>query len=452
MFLDKSQLVDSCKTVVQRITDLDKPSCLKLDTRPGQGGQALRLAETTKTVIESRSLAKTSSFAKRIQPNEGAVVGDLLDTFAGAANFDWSCNPAASEGQTIACEMLRKQVGLNTAYSFAHGGLELFTPHVNEALLLCYHSTTYNKPSSIGHKLVVYGVEDPLMTKPFQMRNCSYIREMPTSDTLKTVPDLSALQSQIEFDLEKGLSPHFLVFRPQTCDALSRHYAQMRNLSERYKLHFFLDLGALGIQALRPGLCKEVDAEFVLFDMAEASYLSSGVLFLKDKGSYGKNIVNPHQEYLQNPTKNASPAISSNASNASSIVVNKAEAKLDVHDFIIGFSYYVSWQKFLFYCISKGKNGIASDLACQASNCELIQLALAQLSFVKETQALDGKVAALLLCSGKELSEAFYKKYNCLPFEVSPTSNNLIYLHAPTNAMTRTEVFEFVDNIKTLLY
>ena len=125
MFLDKSQLMDSCKTVIRSMGQLEKPSTFAIATVMSETKTSTRLADCTQAVIGARKIKGIQTLTRMIAPNEGAVVGELLDTFAGAANFDWSCNPAASEGQTIACEMLRKQVGLNESYSISGGGLEM---------------------------------------------------------------------------------------------------------------------------------------------------------------------------------------------------------------------------------------------------------------------------------------------------------------------------------------
>jgi hypothetical protein len=450
MFTDKGELLRAGDMVLQDVANVGKSTAyFSLSHLISHPSKKTDVVSVTSRVLDKKTFSSTLSLQKRMEPSSAAFMAEMMDCASGAANFDWSSNPAASDGEIIACEMIRKMSGLKKAYSFSDGGLELFLPHINEALLLCYHSTTYNRGIEAAPQLVVYGVNDSLKRKPFQFRNCSHVRATPYTDEFRTSPDFSKLRETILEDINGGLIPHFLICTVTELNTVLRVVEISQMLASEFDMKLFIDLSPLGIQVLSEDCCVSFDADFVYLDVSEASHLSSGVLFLQDKNTYEKNIVNPPQEYLKQP--DALPGSSPIANTTASI--QQAKKKFDAYDFSIGFSNYVSWQKFLFYAVAKGKKGIREAIDKQKSNLNMISKVATQAAIVEGIKVQQNYVIAKLKKDPRLIASEFIGSSRPVPFEImNDSSINLVRFYAPLGQLQMTEVESLFDLLNNFVY
>ena len=446
MEIDNATLSKAAQAIFAQETDFSRQH--RFDTQPhlhllGTGVDVVACAET---VMAARITAPCLTLAPRIAVRTSTAMGNLYDVATCAPNFDWNCNPAGTDGELLAVEMLRSLVGLATDYSIMQAGLGKFFPHLNEALLLTYHSTTYAKPRDVSHKLVAYGVE-PSLAKPFIVRNCDHRRGLPYTESFCADVDFAALRLQVQADLDQGLVPQLLILRPAATATLYGQLDQAKAVARQFDLILFLDLSRIGVQTLQPGLLSAVDADFVFLDLTEISHLSSGVLFLKDREQYAKNIVNPPQEYLQTP-KGHQPAMDSTPTDAAS--KRLTEHEFVPHDFNVGFGNFVAWQRFLFFAMAKGKRGIAQELASQAKNVETISEKAKKLSFVTEQKTTNNAVYVRLKCKAQDLAKKFREATHFLPFE-SLGDSQIAVLHAPLDPLLETDLDDYFKRLTNIV-
>lgn len=447
MFTDKEKLLQAYSSLMDTIeSEKDTQSTFKVNHLLKHPYNTRGLSSVVNNVLANRKQKKIISLCKTLEATPATFMAEMSDNCSNAANFDWNCNPAASEGQIAACEMLRKLANLNESFSFAQGGLELFLPHINEALLLCYHSTTYRRKMDSVHKLVAYGIDDPLHKKPFYIRNCFNLRPTQYTDQFRTTHDVFALRNTMLEDQKNGLIPHFLICPVSNLSTMSQTIDSYQKLAKEVDLNLFVDLSPLGPMAMTENCCQSIKSDFVYFDMSEASHLSSGILYLRDKANYEKNIVNPHQEYLQQPKSNQiTNSIHSVQQNENSL----SKPRFDAHDFIIGFSNYVSWQKYLLFVMSKGKKGIREALQIKKDNIALVSEFALKSNLVEEIKLQDNYIVAKLKINCRQLFVKYKEEYQSSPFELLDTvSEELIQLHVPL--LTRIEPVQISGYFKIL--
>lgn len=440
MFSDKTKLIEAFSTVL----DSYDPKAVGetffdlSDKLPHMGDKKL-LKDVTNSTLDSKISSKILCLNKSMSTTSEAVMGEISDMVSGSANFDWNSNPANADFEVIACEFVRKLTGLKNEYSYAqehieHGGLGVFLPHDNEALLLSYHSTVYDRGHELAHKFVVYGINRPERHKPFLFRSCTLVFETPFKDDLKTIHDIDALRTQIKGDIEKGLIPHFLVCPISDLDSMEHLIDEYQAIASEFGLKLFIDLSELGIQVLKEPKCSKINANFILFDMSELSHLSSAVLFLKDLKTYAKTIASPPMEYLKQPKSLVTETKTKPEDKKTHLV-----EKLNAYDFTIGFSNYVSHERFLYVCLAKGKKGILEDIRIQHENLNSIARLLSSSSIVDHSKQMANHVVAHLKSNSHELAAAFRKVYKTTPFHLVKNNSHLVKFYAPLSVKLEEE-------------
>lgn len=169
------------------------------------------VTEVTNSVLQHVVSCDTLSLKKQILPTSSSQMAGLLRDFRSSSDFDYHCNPAASDCEVIVCEMVREHVGLKDVFSMRETGLGKIALYLNEALLLCYHSTVYSRPQAQEYKLVICGVfpRSP-QERAFRFRNVQHLRSFSYTDEFEAEIDLAKLEQTIKADKEAGLVPHFM--------------------------------------------------------------------------------------------------------------------------------------------------------------------------------------------------------------------------------------------------
>ena len=387
-------------------------------------GKAIQLEKAVEIVKSSVKTPNCITFGQRIHTNVGSVLGGLFDTAESCPNFDYHCNPSGAESEVIVCEMIRKQAGLSQSYSLSTRGLGKFMPCIDEAVLLAYQSSTH---SAEGQRLSVHH-NGCVPQKAMLLANCDLSVHVPVKDGCLDVDALAATQAE---------SCHFIMWRVDSAETLAKEYRAACEASQRCKASLFLDLTLLGIQALRPGLCEGVEADFVLLHLAEVTYLSGDVLFMKERQAFSKSIVMPLDEF-----RKFGGVVTQQQDCSKDRLLTQVD--IQAHEYIIGFGNYLSWYRFLFYSRVKGKSGIAADIANQQQNGQSVAKALIDLPFVKQASAVDRTVRVALSCSAADLSTIFQGQTGAQPFVVS---RDLAMLYMPIDLVPESEIQGFVDQV-----
>src|SRR3990167_9475821 len=310
------------------------------------------------------------------------VVGALHEGAFPGANFDYHSNPAAAEGESLVCEMIRKLVGLGEAYSLKSNGLGKIAPTFNEVLLLCYHSTVYSQPLEKEADLVFYSNVPDIrwIQRALSVRNNLRFNHIERSEVGKVShTDIQAISAQFDEDRSKQLTPHFLHYFVTDWRDLSESVLKsLQELTLQHKVKLMIDLSGLGIQSLQENKLNDVQADFVVLDLFQFCGTSSHIFFLKERESLKENLVNIPMEYLKTYADLVSQKPAADQQTKSRI----SDAEFTAHDYNIGFGNFVPWERLLLLLRSLGKKGIRKALETQTNNLSLIQNALQKQKWV----------------------------------------------------------------------
>ena len=325
-------------------------------------------------------------FRKQFDHSMPYLIGALHEGAFPSANFDHNSNPAAAEGESLLCEMVRKLVGLHEHYSLKSDGLGKMAVTFNEILLLCYHSTVYAHPQEVEAKLVFYTTAQNVgeLQKVFSIRNSQHWRKVCSNQTDQVQPHLFEwLKKAIEADVDAKLIPHFLHYRIESLSELdSEHLKKLHELSQKHKIKVLLDATNLGVQALRELSFQHVDADFVAIDLSQLGGPASNIFFLKERFSFREKLINVPMEYL----KTYSDLVTDNSKVVSKDSKRVCDVEFTAHDYNIGFGNFVPWERLLLVLRSLGKKGIRNALETHSKNLSLINSLLKEQNWAKDSK------------------------------------------------------------------
>ena len=392
------------------------------------------ISEVSNSVLQHVASCDTLSLKKQILPTTSSQMAGLLRDFRSSPDFDYHCNPAASDCEVIICEMVREHVGLNTVFSMRETGLGKISPYLNEALLLCYHSTVYTRPQAQEYNLVVYGVapHSP-QERAFRFRNVRHLRPFSYTDEFEGEIDLAKLEQTIKADKESGLIPHFLFVSVKDAKQfIASQHSKLDSICKEHGLKVYLDFSEVGLQVMERGLMKGIEPDFASLDLTELCGLSSLIFYIKDRRAYKEKVVNPPQEYLKIFNAKPSEEATGKADHSSDHKKKLTEIEFTAHDYNVGFGNPVALDKMLACIIKLGRKGLAHLLQVQRDNVELILSSFSKCSFVKKIRPLSNHVEVLIEPRVQDVNQrivALTNGFSC--FEFDSRRPHVLSLHAP---------------------
>ena len=297
----------------------------------------------------------------KLHVSEESVMGGMYGLYNNTPSFDYKCNPAGSDGEILACDMVRKMVGLPVDYSLLSNGLGKMYACFNEILLLCYHTSLYNIQDT--SKQVCY-IDDESSKKALMIRNCENIRQVQYKKGKFPVSiDIHGVVEQVKRDVEEGLNPHFFVYKVFNIqDVSSEEFRSNISTLQSHNIHILLDLSPLGIQTLREGLLSDIKGiEYVHIDVSKLTHTSSNILYMLDRHVYKHNIMNSNSMTVLEKY--------SNVSYDNSMITDNDYSS---YHYIVGFGNYVQWYRLLFLLVGKGKAGLRKMVEMQKNNSILM--------------------------------------------------------------------------------
>lgn len=370
---------------------------------------------------EPKEISEESSGIKIPEPKFSVLMlSALLFSFSSNPSFDRLSNPAAHDLNILVVEWVRKYIGLDKTFSIwdretpegTNRGMGRLAPNRNEILLLCFHSTVYQRvaevlaelksekiksdtncsanseqswqgllnlgeededglTAEIESRLVVYGLDGSRDTqRPFIMRNCMNLRKANYNEEGDL--DITALENQLLKDTKSGLIPHFLVYTVKNVKALTEassgntEFETLKNLASKYQLKVLVDLSCPTISKvpLYENHCSIYNSlDFVVLDLTPYCGMSTFMYFLKDEKNYKTNIANVYQEYLEQKQTVHSDSSTPEKNEKDSAENGSSQKKLtdhnfSVHNYNIGFGNIVGTESVFLFLSSLGKEGL----------------------------------------------------------------------------------------------
>lgn len=377
------------------LVQTDLPKVEYLASQKGTGDLLASLG-TVLNVLTPLQETAPHGFRKQFDHSMPYLIAALHEGAFPSANFDYNSNPAAAEGESLVCEMVRKLVGLHEHYSLKSNGLGKIAVTFNEVLLLCYHSTVYVHPQEVEAKLVLYTTAQDAgeLQKVLSIRNCQHWRKVTTSQTDPVQSNLlERLKESIEADVDAKLIPHFFHYQIQRLSELnSEHLKKLQELTQKHKIKVLLDATNLGVQVLRELSFQHADADFVAIDLAQLGGPSSNIFFLKERFSFREKLVNVPMEYL----KTYSDLVTNTTKTASLDSKRVCDVEFTAHDYNIGFGNFVPWERLLLVLRSLGKKGIRMALETHSKNLNSMNSLLKHQIWTKDSKVHPAYIEVLL--------------------------------------------------------